>query len=149
MKHRDIGVDRTCLGPAALHTFLFTFSFTASLRFPSAGTNTVKRTVALAFLASFTCLKSVSAAQNLFARQDCETLFCFDNLWKPFGAFFDDSFGPTPELPTLPDTWKITEPPPSKEPDIEIQTVAPQPEHDRCSALAPDEFYSQNPPVSS
>ncbi len=84
MKHRYRGV----LGPAALHTFQFTFSFTASLRFPTAGTITMKRTVALAFLASFTYLKSVSAAQNLFARQDCETLFCSDNLWKNIWRIF-------------------------------------------------------------
>lgn len=109
----------------------------------------MKKTVALAFLASFTCLKSVSHSSNLFASQECETLFCSDDLWKPFGAFFKDSFGPTPELPTLPDTWKVTEPHPSKEPDVEIRIIASQPKQDRCSALAPDESDSQDLPVSS
>lgn len=89
------GSMKHVLGSAALYIipYNFTFSFTASLPFPAARTNTMNRTVALAFLASFTCLKSVSAAQNLFARQGCEALFCSDNLWKTFGAFFMTALG--------------------------------------------------------
>lgn len=95
------------------------------------------------------CLEPVSASPNIFARQNCETLFCPDNSWDTFGTFLKDGFGPTPELPTLPDSWDSPETPPSKEPDVELQISAPQPEQDRCSALAPEESDSQDLPVSS
>lgn len=95
------------------------------------------------------CLEPVCASPNIFARQNCETFFCPDNSWDTFGTFLKNSFGSTPELPALPDSWESPETPPSKEPDVELQISAPQPEQDRCSALAPKESDSQDLPVSS
>lgn len=83
----------------------------------------MRSNIALVFLAFVICFKPVSASSSIFARQNCETLFCPDSLWKTFGAFLKDGeegFGSTPELPTLPDSWKSPEPPPSKEPEIEL-----------------------------
>lgn len=147
MKHGDIGVDRTCFGSSSsaylpIYFFFHSISSISNSRHQYYEEN---------------CRFGLSRVFHLLEVSLCCTkkFICPSRLWSTFllWQFVENhwriSWWQLWAYPNTPNTsryLKITEPPPSEEPDIEIQIVAPQLEQDRCSALAPDEFLSQDLP---